>query len=119
MPSLAVTWRRFHDIGKSGAICLLGYGLGIGSIVFVAVMAVTYSFSGSYASSQSALASMGLFILLLFLALVVVAILMLVWLCRAGQAGANRFGPDPKAPVGYSRDFDDFQDDDEDAPWHY
>ena len=32
-------------------------------------------------------------------------IMILVWLCREGQHGDNRFGPDPKAPVS--------------APWEY
>ena len=27
-------------------------------------------------------------------------IMILIWLCRAGQAGPNRFGPDPKDPYG-------------------
>lgn len=55
IPSLAVVWRRLHDIGKSGA-----------SWFWVFVPVVGW-------------------------------ILLLIWLIRDGDAGENRFGPDPKS----------------------
>lgn len=56
IPSLAVIWRRFHDIGKGGA---------------------------------------WYFIILVPL---VGWIIVLVWLCKDSQPGANQFGPSPKYP---------------------
>ena len=63
IPSLAVTVRRLHDVGKSG---------------------------WNY-----------LWILLPIIGW----IMLLVWECRDGERMDNRFGPDPKAPVG--------------VPWQY
>ena len=65
IPGLAVCWRRFHDIGKSGACYFL---------IFIPLVG---------------------------------PILLLVWFCKNGQSGPNRFGPDPKEPVSDS------------APWEY
>lgn len=71
LPRLGLIWRRFHDIGKSGA-----------NYFWVLVPLV------------------GL-------------ILYLVWMCRAGDPGPNRFGPDPKNPdyVGENGEYK--------APWEY
>ena len=41
---------------------------------------------------------------------IVGAILLLVWLCRDGDHGPNRFGPDPKAPAYSANDR---------QPWQY
>ena len=41
---------------------------------------------------------------------IVGAILLLVWLCRDGDRGPNRFGPDPKAPAYSANDR---------QPWQY
>ena len=109
VPSLAVTWRRFHDIGKSGAWSLLGFGVSILSIVFVIVLALTYSATGS-SVSDVVMASVGMTIIGMFLAILVIYVLMLVWLCREGQVGSNRFGPDPKRPETAAP---------EKAPWEY
>ena len=56
LPGLGVTWRRLHDIGKSGANYFWVFLPFIGWI------------------------------------------LLLIWLCRDGDRGPNRFGPDPKYP---------------------
>ena len=62
IPGLAVTWRRLHDIGKSGANwCWIFLPL-VGSI------------------------------------------LLLVWLCRDGDAGDNQYGPDPREEYRYDND---------------
>ena len=54
LPGLGVTWRRLHDIGKSGA-----------NYFWVFLPLVGW-------------------------------IPLLIWLCRDGDRGPNRFGPDPK-----------------------
>jgi uncharacterized membrane protein YhaH (DUF805 family) len=109
VPNLAVTWRRFHDIGKSGAWSLMGLIATVVSTAFVVVLALTYSATGS-AASDAVMASVGLTVIGMFLAVIVVLILMLVWLCREGQAGPNRYGPDPKRPETAAG---------EKAPWEY
>ncbi len=110
LPSLAVSWRRFHDIGKSGAWSLMGTISAVITAAFVVVLALTYAATGS-SVSDGVLASIGLTVIGLFLAVIVVSILMLVWLCREGQAGPNRYGPDPKRPETVSPQGK--------APWEY
>ena len=68
LPRLGVIWRRFHDIGKSGA-----------NYFWILVPLV------------------GL-------------ILFLVWMCREGDHGQNKYGPDPKEPAFARND---------QAPWEY
>ncbi len=38
-------------------------------------------------------------------------IMFIVWMCRDGDRGPNRYGPDPKAPAGYNGT--------DRAPWEY
>ena len=110
IPRLAVSWRRFHDIGKSGAWSLLGTAALVISCVFVIVLALTYSATGSSAS-DGVLASFGLTVVGLFLALIGISVMMIIWLCQEGQIGPNRFGPDPKRP--------ELDPEREKAPWEY
>lgn len=107
LPDLAVTCRRLHDIGKSGwwqlAWFVLGFLGAIPLIVGVIVFVVS-GFAGGdgWARGNWEVGSAGIIALvvgilvslLVWLALVV---WWLVWLARQGQAGPNRFGPDPRA----------------------
>ena len=70
LPGLSVTWRRLHDIGKSGANYFW---------IFLPVFG---------------------------------QILLLIWVCRAGETGPNRYGPDPKHP-------EPTYGGEERAPWEY
>ena len=119
LPSLAVTARRLHDIGKTGwwqlvwiAIAVIAWiPFIIGLIVLlVRIFGVLEGGWFSYAQmgegSFSGGPSFGVFLdvlvpliiglvisLLVTLAIVIWAIL---WLARQGQTGPNRFGPDPR-----------------------
>ena len=119
LPSLAVTARRLHDIGKTGwwqlvwiAIAVIAWiPFIIGLIVLlVRIFGVLEGGWFSYAQmgegSFSGGPSFGVFLdvlvpliiglavsLLVTLAIVIWAIL---WLARQGQTGPNRFGPDPQ-----------------------
>ena len=120
LPSLAVTARRLHDIGKTGwwqlvwiAIAVIAWiPFIIGLIVLlVRIFGVLEGGWFSYAQmgegNFSGGPSFGVFLdvsvpliiglvisLLVTLAIVIWAIL---WLARQGQTGPNRFGPDPRA----------------------
>ncbi len=114
LPNLAVTARRLHDIGKSGWWLLLWIVLGLGPWLILAGLVIGAWYSTFYAVSSSAgpvefvvnllfgfalvwiLAILGL----IFAILVSVAIVVweIVWLTRQGNAGPNRYGPDPRAP---------------------
>ena len=110
VPTLAVSWRRFHDIGKSGAWSLMGLFAWLAFFVFVIVLALVYSATGSSASDV-VMGTIGLFAIAFFLAVMAASVLMLIWTCRQGQTGPNRFGPDPKRP--------EMNAETQKAPWEY
>ena len=120
LPSLAVTARRLHDIGKTGwwqlvwiAIAVIAWiPFIIGLIVLlVRIFGVLeggwYSYApmseGNFSGGQSFGVSLDVLVpliiglavsLLVTLAIVIWAIL---WLARQGQTGPNRYGTDPRA----------------------
>ena len=83
IPSISVTVRRLHDIGKSGwyffayliAYCLLQF--------------LTYiiNFDNLVAC---------IFYCIFLVAFLVYSIILIVWCCRNSQLGENKWGPDPK-----------------------
>ena len=106
IPSLAVTVRRFHDIGKSGwwylftlipGLACAGYML---SIVFkVASEAVTSGDMDDIGQIRELLmahsdsfGTMGILILIA----IAFWILWIVWMARDSQPGENQWGPNPK-----------------------
>ncbi len=111
LPSLAVTSRRLHDIGRTGwwqlawyIIAVIGWiALAVGLVIVIIGLAL-----GGYFEVDSVeqffgnlpfeiwvpLLIGGLIVLAINLAVFIWAIL---WLVRQGQTGPNRFGPDPRA----------------------
>lgn len=89
LPGLAVTMRRLHDTGRSG--WLLGFYWLV--YVFLIVLAICslgmmQTFGGVFAWL---LYGFGL-----YLRCLVFLIALVVWLCLPGDAGPNKYGPDPK-----------------------
>ncbi len=91
LPSFAVTARRLHDTGRSGWWQAAPYGL-------VIVTAVMGGIGAMILFGAAALATL------------VLSGTILYWLIRRGDAGPNRFGPDPLGgsaglpdPVRYHR----------------
>ena len=81
IPSLAVTSRRFHDIGKSGWLQIMPW----------AILTVTWVLG--FATQQPALYVIGLF------AAFASFVALIVWLARKGDQVANKYGPDPRQPI--------------------
>ena len=78
IPQLAVSWRRLHDIGKSGLW------------LFLPMIALPFYMIDLFSTQQAGILSMiGLAIS------VVTTILLIVWLATAGKPVDNRFGPPP------------------------
>jgi uncharacterized membrane protein YhaH (DUF805 family) len=81
IPSLAVAWRRLHDIDRSGWwiggfwLALLGGGLMMGAVM---------GLGGTDAA--------GIFVMLTGIGFLVYFAVMLVFMCTRGTAGPNRFG---------------------------
>lgn len=81
VPTLAVSVRRLHDIGRGGWWLLLG----IGALLLYLV------------SAGAAFAGAGMGILVLAaLIMIAVTILFVVWFCFDSQPQANHWGPNPK-----------------------
>ncbi len=81
IPSLAVTWRRFHDINKSGWWCLLMF----------AIMVIGGAFIGAGIVISAGLVGLGI------LALLGGLIWNIIWAATPGDMGENQYGPDPRA----------------------
>lgn len=77
LPSMAVTWRRLHDTGRSGW-WIGGFWLGLAG-----VLALTLSGSGMPSAGM---------IMLVGLGLLVWTVLTLVFLCQRGDPGPNAYG---------------------------
>lgn len=111
LPSLAVTCRRLHDIGKSGWWQLAWFAIVVPVwIVAIIVAAIALFFviesavgwdqiaGGDWAGIIfAALPALLAFIAAGALTLGVI-IWAIIWLARQGEPGANRYGPDPRAP---------------------
>ena len=81
LPTLAVGWRRLHDIDRSGW-WIGGFWLAmIGGGVLIAFMGATGGLAGAGAGAA-----------LLGIGVLVYVIVMLVFLCTRGDPGPNRFG---------------------------
>ena len=116
LPTLAVTARRLHDIGKTGwwqfgryAISLTAWLVsGVMFLIAVAIKYGTRDASGGWsldwddidwANSGEAFASFPPSAIVVIAATVItlgVIVWEIVWLARRGESGQNRFGPDPR-----------------------
>ena len=76
IPTLAVTSRRFHDIGKSGWLQILPFAL-----IVVAVISVVVPILSPVVWMIAAFASF---------------VVLIVWLVRKGDEGPNKYGADPR-----------------------
>lgn len=91
IPGLAVSFRRLHDIGKSGWLLV---------IIYLAIIIAAFVMVGASLTALAGGASPESFGVGMIIALVVVlglAIWLLVMFCTNGDIGENKYGPDPKA----------------------
>ena len=97
-PSLAVTARRLHDLGKSGWLSLLCYaGICLSSLTWALVAILVVEVITSTGDLYDLISVLGL-ILFIPVAVIVTAVCtaFVVPLAQQGHAGLNRFGPDPR-----------------------
>lgn len=102
IPSLAVTVRRFHDIGRSGWWYLLPVAVGIAMLTLLFAMAGANALANPGALSNIAFGGVGLVAVLVFMG---VLVLQLVWLCTPSQPFGNKWGPNPYGPQDVAQDF--------------
>ena len=96
LPSLAVQVRRLHDVNKSGAMLVIPVIFSI--IIVIILTAVMVSALGAVVTGS--MGGFGVYAILFFalcLADIIFSIVLLVWFCKEGDRGANKYGEDPKA----------------------
>jgi uncharacterized membrane protein YhaH (DUF805 family) len=91
IPSLAVSVRRLHDIGKSGKLILLFYGILIILVIVMIVSGFSVLMSGNFDMSSLGISFFGPILLILAM-----SIWFLILFCTEGEHGSNKYGPDPK-----------------------
>lgn len=94
IPSLAVSVRRLHDIGKSGKLMLLFYGIIILLVIVMIVSGFSVLMSGNFSMS-----SLGLSFFIPLLLIIALSIWLLILFCTEGEHASNKYGPDPKNDV--------------------
>lgn len=91
LPTLGVTVRRLHDIGKSGwwyiGLVLIGFLWSMAVGIMVGISAVTGS--GEFSPVGGLFFGVGLVVMLVY------AVIMIVWLCKPSQPSDNKYGPEP------------------------
>jgi len=87
IPSLAVAVRRLHDVGKSGWLLLITYGLIIACAIAMVLSGIATGMAGG---------NFGLAFIIPVLGIIAVGIYMLILFCKEGDHGANKYGADPK-----------------------
>ncbi|MEP1231016.1 MAG: DUF805 domain-containing protein [Litorimonas sp.] len=96
IPGLAVSWRRLHDINRSG--WWVG-GMYLAVFVFAVLVGISAVISGDIDLPPSVLSVIGIVALI---GIVAWGIALLVFFCTDTKSGDNRFGEDPKYGVGNS-----------------
>ncbi|WP_425091391.1 DUF805 domain-containing protein [Tropicimonas sp. S265A] len=93
LPLLAAGWRRMHDSGRSGLHLVYPLMVMIGTATFAAFgMGIAEGVGGA----GEGVATVTAIILMIALAVLLISpLLVLWWLARPTQEGANRYGPQP------------------------
>lgn len=99
IPGLFVTFRRLHDIGRSGW-WIGAFYLTILAFVFLAV-GMAFGVGTDIANSSSTLAGFGLISIGFFVGIFIYAIVLLIFMCTDSQTGPNKYGPNPKNEGNY------------------
>ena len=94
LPTFAVTFRRLHDIGKTGWWHFGWLGIVLISWATTGILMLASAGSADW-DSLATLPSIVAFIAAIVSTLVVL-VWSIVWLARQGESGQNRFGPDPR-----------------------
>ena len=105
IPSLAVTARRLHDIGRTGWWQLVWYLLG-----FVSTVVIAFGVLGGIAALFSEFAdefgvypsdgALEVFVLLGGLGVLISLVTLvwwIIWFVKKGDLGSNEYGPDPRS----------------------
>lgn len=100
LPMLAAAWRRMHDTGRPGWYVLLPMLLSFAFLVVTFAGVVTFAAVETRMGDPNVLRAPaawlgGLGVALIVLAQLLLAAVILWWLTRPPQPGANKYGPAP------------------------
>ncbi|MFN3143837.1 MAG: DUF805 domain-containing protein [Paracoccaceae bacterium] len=95
LPALAAGWRRMHDSGRAGIYLLYPLIVMVGMLSFIGFLGgtealMTGDFGAIFAGVGGLIALLGAVVLLIS------PLLVLWWLTRPSQPGANAYGPNPQ-----------------------
>ena len=103
IPTISLTTRRLHDIGKSGwwqlaywglvIVCAVGFFGPIVFLIFVMSEATGDSVAGAV------LVMFGIVMVVATVAWIATGVVWIIWLVRKGDEGPNKYGPDPRQPT--------------------
>lgn len=99
VPTMTLTVRRLHDIGRTGGWVLLPWLLNAVIVWGVLKMAPQELVQLGLARNAADTFIGGIVTLGASLAMLVLSILMLIWMAMPGTKGDNFFGPDPRGPA--------------------
>jgi len=94
LPALAVGWRRMHDTGRSGLFVLYPLIVMVGVTVLMGFMAGFPVLMGGGLMAVMAGAG-GIVMILAVIVMIISPLLVIWWLTRPSQPGANAYGPNP------------------------
>ena len=93
--------KRLHDMGRSGWLAAIPYGVLLAAIVLSAVSFIGMIGAASYDSGMGMMAGAG-FMGLLWTLVFVVNVAFVIWLgVTAGQQGDNLYGPPPRSLANF------------------
>ncbi|WP_108839344.1 DUF805 domain-containing protein [Tateyamaria sp. Alg231-49] len=98
IPMLAAGWRRLHDTGKPGWYLLLPMALSIATMVMLMTGVVAFSALEQSVEDPEALRGPAAFlggtgIMVVSILQLILSVLMIWWLTRPSDEGANEYGP--------------------------
>ena len=103
IPTISLTTRRLHDIGKSGwwqlaywglvIVCAVGFFGPIVFLIFVMSEATGDSVAGAV------LVMFGIVMVVATVAGIATGVVWIIWFVRKGDEGPNKYGPDPRQPT--------------------
>lgn len=101
LPQLAAAWRRMHDSGRSGFYALFPLILMLGA-VGVLFFGIGLAGSFTHGGSLDILFTRATLLIVIptLIVLLISPLLVLWWLTRPSQPGANKYGPNPNEVSG-------------------
>lgn len=98
IPGLAVSFRRLHDIGKSGW-WIGGFYLAI--VIFVIVIFILALLVVTGGRDGEMETNLGYLVIIGVLGMMLYSIVLLIFFCQNSQVGLNNYGPNPKNEGNY------------------